>query len=147
MRLVSCVLIVSVLSTGCFAYAPVPAGVPDRRDRVRIHLSEPTSFTVGPATYHMIGEVEGEVIRWTEDQLALSATWLTSVAGQEFGGNMHTILVPRDRISLVEKRRLSPWRTAAIFGAGAFLSAAVSWAIPGIWSSGDGSGGSGGSAK
>lgn len=126
--------------SACYTYTPATDVMPGRQAAIRARLSEPSSFTVGTVSLHAIHLVEGEVVRWDDEHLILSATWLQSTADQGFSGEGQTLVVPRDRIAVVERKNLSKLRTAGVVGLGTVAGLLVRMALPG-----GGSGGSSGS--
>jgi hypothetical protein len=125
------VLIGLLLSlTACYGYVPVNGELPPRPTVVRTYLSEPSSFTIDQVSLHGIDQVEGEVVQWQDDYLVVSASWLWSISGQEFGGNSQTLIIPRERLQIVERKKLSKARTAGIVGVGALLATLMKIALP-----------------
>lgn len=128
MRLI--VIGILLFLNACYTYVPTRGGLPPRQAVVRTYLSEPTSFTIGQISIHGVSEVEGEVVEWRDDFLVVSASWLWSAAGQEFGGGAETLFIPRNRVAAVEQKRLSRLRTVGMVGAGAALATLLKIAMP-----------------
>jgi hypothetical protein len=133
--------------TACYGYVPVNGDLPPRQTVVRTYLSEPSSFTIDQVSLHGINQVEGEVVQWQDDYLVVSASWLWSISGQEFGGNAQTLIIPRERLQGVERKQLSKTRTAGIVGIGAILATFIKVALPTGSASGGTPGGGGGNTK
>lgn len=99
---------------GCYSY--VETGLPtlERGDRVRVYLSEPATFDVGELTANNIVRMDAEVVRWDEEELVLSAWWLTAAAGREFNGNGRTVYVPRGQLDAIERRSVNGLQTGLL---------------------------------
>ncbi|UCC73531.1 MAG: hypothetical protein JSV86_02925 [Gemmatimonadota bacterium] len=114
---VQVLLVVSVFNlSACNVY--VPTGIEDleRPDRVRVYLSVPSEFELLDLTANNVSSVDGEVVRWDDEELVLSVWWLESSYGLEFRGQGETIVVPRQHINHIEERKFSVAKTAGLIG-------------------------------
>ncbi len=144
-RLVSTVLLVQLAA--CYAYVPAQPGGPARAAEVQVRLSQPAPFDVRDLTIQNVTRLDGEVIAWDPDVLRLSATALTSAAGQQFPGAAQTVMISRADISGLEVKRVSRFRTALAVG-GVLLAAALASVIISEGEVfGDGRGGNGGNKQ
>lgn len=120
--------------TACYSYKPVATApsfsssdsgtaevqgspvAPDLQQgqRIRVHLSTPGDYALTDVVPRNVTSIDGELIRWTEDELVLSAWWMKTTAGQEFQGRGESVAVPGTDIGVVEKRALSVGKTAGI---------------------------------
>ncbi len=132
-------LLVSLLGA-CYTYAPVEPGVPERTANVRVQLSTPRAFELGEIIVQNVSTVEGEVITWGDEALALSATQLRSVAGQDFLGRGLTVHIPVTDIAGVQEKRIAPARTGLVAGAGVLLAVLGGALATGSVGGGDGPG-------
>lgn len=115
-RIVSLVLL-SLLLAGCFSYVPQPADALPRGATVRMALSQPVDVRLGEVTANEVVTVSGEMIRADSAVVALSATLLRSRNGYESLAGGETVLIPRERVREVERKRLSPLRTGLVASA------------------------------
>jgi hypothetical protein len=83
-------------------------------DRIRVHLSEPGDYELMDVVPRNVTLIDGELIRWTEDELLLSAWWMKAGSGLEFAGQGETVAVPGTAIGRVERRVVSVGKTAGI---------------------------------
>lgn len=133
-------------ASGCYHYVPAGASTPPQGTPVRLHMERPESFELPAITVHNIGELEAEMVREDLGELVVSALWLRAVTGQGYPGGGWTLRIDQGKISRVEVRSLSRWRTAAVF----IGAVAATWlgfdALQGS-NSGDGGGGGGGQPR
>lgn len=99
---------------GCYSYAPVsgPRSL-DRGDAVRIHLADQLDVQLAEVTANDVVRLDGEVIGWRNDSLAMSAFLLVSETGYEHRSPGETVLVAEDRVAGLERRRIDRLRTGA----------------------------------
>lgn len=102
---------------GCYSYAPAPVPGLARGAAVRVHMTTPFDLRITQVTVNDVAMVDGEVIGFTADTLALSAWWLQGASGFDYPAAGETLRIPGDRIGRVEKRRLSAVRSAGLAGA------------------------------
>jgi hypothetical protein len=105
----------------CHHYVPADATALSQGAPIRVHLSPPASFELPAITVHNIGSLDAELVRTENGEIVVSALWLDAVTGQGYSGQNWTLSVPRAGVSVVEVRRVSRWRTAAVF-VGGFLA-------------------------
>lgn len=147
--------------TACYSYKPVTTapsvsgsssgtaeaeGAPMAPDlqqgqRIRVHLSTPGDYALTDVAPRNVTLIDGELVRWTEEEMLLSAWWVKTAAGLEFAGRGESVAVPGTDIGLVEKRVVSAGKTAglAVLIAGAVAALGVALGA----SSGEGNGGGG----
>jgi hypothetical protein len=115
MRLMSIVLLLLFSLNGCYAYRPTYE-LQRRASEVRVRLSAPQDFRLIHLTASDVALVDGEVIRMGADSVLLSARWLKARSGYEFPGSGETVGVPRSNVAIIEKKHISPFRTALALG-------------------------------
>lgn len=132
----------ALVTVGCVAYVPVDgtAVAPRLGTEVRAHLSTPQSITLTNVTANNVVEVDGEVVRWEEDRVVLSAWWLRAGNGIEHKGIGETVNIERSSLGNVEKKTVSVVRTGAFVGFVALFAVLAQAALGG----GGGPEGSGG---
>ena len=113
--LVLCLLVL----TGCYTYAPARGAPFARGMAVRAQLSTPMDFRLTELTANNVVSVTGEVVRQESDTVVISAQWLRAQSGYQFPAAGETITIPADHLADLERRRISPIRSAAIVAAGA----------------------------
>jgi hypothetical protein len=108
----------SLVTVGCLSYTPIDGNEPAPRlgMEVRAHLSTPESFPLTNLTANNVVEVDGEIVRWEEDRLVLSAWWLRAGSGIEHRGIGETVNIPRSSLGAVERKQLSVTRTGVLVG-------------------------------
>lgn len=94
----------------CYTYLPAEVGGPQRGVQIRAQVQNHPTFQVGDRTIHDVTRVDGEVIRWEPDTLALSATGLQSFE-QGYPGSGYTVRLPVGDIASLTTRRLDKGRT------------------------------------
>ncbi|MGD2217274.1 MAG: hypothetical protein PVJ64_10965 [Gemmatimonadales bacterium] len=124
----------------CHHYVPVSVDRLERPDRVRVHLSVAGSYELLDLTAADVTQIEGEVVRWDEASLVLSAWWLVARSGLEFRGQGETVVVQREHIAAIEERRISAWKTVALVGGGAAVMAIGVGSLGAVGSSGSSNG-------
>lgn len=115
MRPIIPVLLLSFLLNGCYAYRPTNE-LQRRASEVRLRLLAPNDFRLTHLTASDVIVVDGEVIRMEGDSVLLSARWLKARSGYEFPGSGETVGVARINVAAVEKKHISPFRTALAVG-------------------------------
>lgn len=131
MRPTPVLLVVLLLASGCYVYAPVtgqaPAGVP-----LRVTLTDAgtTALTaqVGPRVTAIDGLVQDSD---PTQPLVLSVTQTLTSDGAEHPWTGEQVTVPHSAIATLRERKLSPGRSAL---AGAVLVGAVAAVVKGIQS-------------
>jgi hypothetical protein len=73
-------------------------------------------------TANNVVQVDGEVVRWEEDRLVLSAWWLRGANGIEHRGIGETVNIPRGFLGSVERKQVSVARTGVLVGVIALLA-------------------------
>ncbi len=113
MRAVSVVLFSALLVSACYTYVPTSTA-PQRASEVRLQLFQPGEFRLANLTANDVVLIEGEMIRAGADSVLVSARWLQARSGYEFVGSGETVRVPRPLVSVIETKKLSPFKTAAL---------------------------------
>jgi hypothetical protein len=81
---------------------------------LRVHLSEPGSYPLTALTPNNVTVIDGNLIRTDDSSLYVSAYWMKTAGVQEFKGNGETATIPLDKIDLVEGKKVSAGKTAAV---------------------------------
>lgn len=131
-----------VATAGCFSYAPINGHEPAPRlgTEVRAHLSTPESFQLTNVTANNVVEVDGEVVRWEDERLVLSAWWLRALNGTEHRGIGETVNIPTSSLGTVERKRVSVAKTGALAGFGVLLAVLFNSALTSGAGGGEGPG-------
>ncbi len=135
-------LVLLILVGACMNYVPASVEQVKRPDRVRVRLSVPGTYELMDLTANRVIEIDGEVVRWDDEELVLSAWWLAGEGGLEFRGVGETVVVRREHIGEIERRKVSPVKTAGLIGAGVLATAlgVATLASPGGTAGGAGEG-------
>ena len=129
-------------SAGCYAYVPTEPGIPPRGAVVRAEVRDRLTLDVGGRAVHDVARVEGEVVAWRPDTLALSASSLRAV-GREVAGGGYTVLLPLADVASLTVRRSDVRRSVLL----ALVAAAAAVALGSPFDGGPaGDGGGGGGA-
>lgn len=99
--------------TACYQYVPAELGSPPRGSIVRAEVQGSPMFQVGDRTVREVTRVDGEVIRWEPDTLALSALELRSV-DRDYAGSGYTVRLAMADVVSVSLRRLDKPRTTLL---------------------------------
>ncbi len=122
----------------CYSYVPVDWGAPARGTPIRAEVHGAPTYEVGNRQLQDIATVNGQVILWQPDTLALSVFDLHSAGGQSFDGYGFTVKVPQADVSRVAMKRLDHTRTI-LFSVGlAVAVVAIGGALGGALGSGPG---------
>lgn len=111
------IALLAVVAVGCYSYVPVDTDAGRRFDRgtgVRVHLSTPMEIDLRDVVARDISTVQGEVIGWSGDELAVSAFTLFTPGGFEHSAAGQTVTIPADRIAGIEEKRLDKAKTAGL---------------------------------
>ncbi len=127
----------------CYTYVPAEVGAPTRGTTVRTRLEGEPTYEVGDRRIHDIAAVEGEVIAWEPDTLALSAAEVLGVGGESFAGQGYTVRLPLAQISGLTIKRLDKARTILLALGTALAAVLAQQALSNGFGSGDGPGGGG----
>ncbi|UCG75930.1 MAG: hypothetical protein JSV95_00955 [Gemmatimonadota bacterium] len=107
---------------------------------LRVHLSEPGSYPLTALTPNNVTVIDGDLIRFDEDNLYVSAYWMKTAGVQEFKGEGETVTIQLDQVDRIDQKKVSAGKTAA-------LAAVIAGAIVAIgvtFGSGSGEGGDNG---
>ncbi len=96
---------------GCYSYIPAEIGVPPRGTPVRTRVRSEPTFQVGDRIVREVSVVEGQVITWKPDTLALSAVELQSAGGESYDGHGYTVSLSIADLSGLTVKRLDKKRT------------------------------------
>lgn len=144
---VSCVkamaAVLLVTLSACFSYVPAAPSGPPQGARVRAHLEAPADYRVGRFTLHDILLVDGEIARWGDDRVVLSAWNLRSGTGQSYDVEGQTVEIPLTNLQQLETRRISA--TKSILLGGAVTALAI--LVPTLLRGGGGGGNQGGTSN
>lgn len=100
--------------TGCFEYVPVVSAPPRQGEEVRLALSAPASVELEAGTVNGATTVNGWWIPASADSVLLSARSVETPLGQRFPGLGATVRFPRSGVAVVQRKRISFLRTAAL---------------------------------
>lgn len=107
--------------------------------RLRLHLNEPGSYPLTDVTPNTVTVIDGDLIRVDETDVRVSVYWLKTSGVQEYKGHGETVTVPLAKIDMVEERKLSVGKTAAL--SAAILGAVVALGVTLGTGSGEGQNG------
>lgn len=133
--------------TGCYSWVGTGPAELERGDRVRVYLSEPSSFDVGSLTANNVVRLDAENVRWEDGQLVLSAWWLTAAGGREFAGDGRTVYVSGERIDLIERRQINGIETGLVVAGTVVGLVLLGAAVGGTGGAGGNGGGNGGTPQ
>ncbi len=121
-----------LVHTACFSYIPLQptpmgssASTPspaaqlgleglEQGVSLRVHLSEPGSYPLMALTPNNVTVIDGDLVRWDDANLYVSAYWMKTAGVQEFKGNGETVGILLDKIDWVDRKKVSAGKTAAI---------------------------------
>lgn len=138
---VAALIAAAVILNGCYTYATAPATLP-RGTPVRVHLQPPQDVRLREVTVNGASRVDGEVVNLEPDQLTLSAFTVATAFGGEYLAHGRTVTLSRNALALIERKRFSLWRTAALAAAGFAAAVLFDRVVESIGGGGD-EGGSG----
>jgi len=94
----------------CYTYLPAEIGGPTRGVTIRTEVQDHPTLQVGDRTIHDVTQLDGQVIRWEPDTLALSASGVHSFE-QGYPGNGYTVRLSLTDITSISVKRLDTRRT------------------------------------
>ncbi len=100
----------------CQHYVPTTIEQTERPQRVRVHLSNPVSVELLDITAHNATLIDGEVVRWDDEELVLSVWWIEGPGNSEYRGQGETAVIPRSHIAAIEAREISVGKSLALAG-------------------------------
>jgi hypothetical protein len=121
-----------LVHTACFSYIPLQptpmassASAPspaaqlgleglEQGVSLRVHLSEPGSYPLTALTPNNVTVIDGDLVRWDDSSLYVSAYWMKTAGVQEYKGNGETVGILFDKIDRVDRKKVSVGKTAAI---------------------------------
>lgn len=122
------VVLLSLLTTGCFSHVPLENLTPGRGDRVRAHLTSETAREISRRVGHPITTIEGRILFADVDSLRISAGWRGLYAGTPFEPRRDTLAFATGEILHLERRELSRSRSAVVaLGIAALIVAMFQW--------------------
>ena len=107
---------------------------------LRVHLSEPGSYPLTALTPNNVTVIDGDLIRFDEDNLYVSAYWMKTAGVQEFKGEGETVTILLAQIDRIDQKKVSAGKTAGL--AAVIVGAVV--AIGVTFGAGSGEGGDNG---
>lgn len=112
-------ILLLLATTGCYSYGPAGSTPLPGGTTVRARLSSPTDVRLSNISVNDAILVNGEVVQQRPDTLLLSAFSLIGQTGFFVPAGGETVRLSMDRIGLLERRKISVLRSAALFvGAG-----------------------------
>jgi hypothetical protein len=105
----------------CYQYVPSELGRPAPGATVRTEVQGNPTFEVGDRIVRDVTRVDGEVIRWEPDTLALSALELRSF-DRDYPGGGYTVRLGMADVVSVSLKRFDGRRTALLALAGAAVA-------------------------
>jgi hypothetical protein len=137
-------LIGLTLLAGCYSYQPLGSVTPERGAPLRVLLDPPQDARLLDYTVNAAVRIEGELIELRPDQVLLSAFGVRSTTGFEYLAQGETVELPRQSVTALEVKRVSPVKTALFAGATGVVLFSIDRLISGLRGGGGGSGGPGG---
>ncbi|HKP76956.1 MAG TPA: hypothetical protein VJT67_15605 [Longimicrobiaceae bacterium] len=135
-----------LLLAACFEYAPVaPATIPPQAADVKVRLSRPMDFPINDVTVRDVVELQGEVAGVRDSTFRLSVFGLRSQTGFGVDASGETVAFPSSAVVGLQRKRISPWRSA-LFG-GLLAAGAVAVRATGVVGGSEGAGTGTGSTK
>jgi len=114
-------LLCAAALAGCYQYVPSELGRPAPGTSVRTEVRGNPTFEVGDRIVRDVTQVDGEVIRWEPDTLALSALGLRSI-DRDYPGGGYTVRLAMADVVSVSLKRFDGRRTALLALAGAAVA-------------------------
>ena len=115
MRLILILLVVvGVVTSGCFRYVPVGETRPQPGQEVRIVVSEPLEVELNRVTLREAKLFDGPLVRWNQDSLVVSAWWVESQGGLRQVGEGELVGIPVVDVALVETRELATGKSVLV---------------------------------
>lgn len=136
-------LLLLLLCTACYTYAPVTVPGPAPGAQVNAGLTQEGTATLGNVLGPDVAEVEGRVVAATPDTVRLSLVSVSSSRGILTGWTGEEVPLPRARLAFISQRRLSTGGTA-VLGAGVAAGLVLLYRLlggPGVFGASGGSGG------
>lgn len=115
------ILVVALVSGGCFTYAPLPADAPEPPPgtRVRAELTESGQERLLPLTGRMRPWAQGTFVSAAQDSLVLAVEYRGFSSTQEGASLQRNVTIPRAEVEEIRLRELSVARTGLLAAAGA----------------------------
>lgn len=139
-------MVLLLVCSACYEYAPVRTGPMARGAAVRVDLATPQRVRLTDYTVEDVVRVDGEYVGESADTVVLSVTTVRARSGFESLGGGATVRVARSDMAALQYRRFSAVRSA---GLGGLLLAGAIGITTVVRGGADtpGGGGSGGSPK
>ncbi|HEX6937807.1 MAG TPA: hypothetical protein VF158_00235 [Longimicrobiales bacterium] len=100
---------------GCYGYVPADLTELRSREEVRVVVDAPLYRRIAPtAPLDAAPRLDGEFLRATDDSVALSVWIGQAYRGTPFETAHQVVVVPREGVVAVERRRLSVQRTTLL---------------------------------
>jgi hypothetical protein len=109
-------LILPLVFSGCFSYAPIHEEGLTPESEVRVRLSATASDQLSTTTGRSVRTLEGRVVALPSDSLRLDVAWGAVYAGTPFEGRRDTLSLHRSQVLEVEERQFSRTRTGVVAG-------------------------------
>jgi len=111
-------LLLALSTTACYQYFPVydTEPLPEAGAEVRIRLDEPQTLDLGTMTINEVSTVEGHVRQSESDNLSVFSNELRTFYGFRHRTNGAVFDFDRTEFSMLEQRKMVPWKTGAAIG-------------------------------
>ena len=128
MRNTGLLLMVTLVSNGCYQFLPVDdsAPLPEPGAEVRFQLQSPQALDLGTMTLSDVASVQGYVRQSQDDALSVFSSDLRTAYGFRQRTNGAVFDFDRSQFRTLEMRELIPWKTGVAAGT-ALIGMAAFW--------------------
>jgi hypothetical protein len=129
-----------VVVGGCYRYVAVGGTAPADGADVQLELAAPRDVVLQDVTVHGITAVQGRLLFADSDSVALAVARLWGLEGRSYEATGIGVSLPRQGITSVRAKRMSPARSGLAMGVGAATIVAMVLGVKSLVGSGGGSG-------
>ena len=108
-----------VVVCGCYSYVAVRGPAPATGADVQIDLAAPRDVVLQDVTVHGITALQGRLLASDADSLALAVARLWGLEGRTYEATGIGVSLPRQAVTALREKRVSPVRSALAIGTGA----------------------------
>jgi hypothetical protein len=108
---------IAMLCTACQVYTPISLSPQTAPTTVRVTLNDGGSYRLQPSLGANASALQGQLLGVTDSTMSIKITQLTRVSGVDETWNGEPVTLPRDDISLVERRTTSVARSVLVAAA------------------------------